>query len=231
MSLYVLGDLHLSFGTDKPMDIFKGWDSHVDKLTENWNGLVSEDDTVVINGDISWAMSLENTEKDFSFINSELNGSKIFIKGNHDYWWNTKSKMDAFLLEKGFDKIRILNNNAYLAGNIAVCGTRGWINDDSAPFDAKLLNREAGRLEMSVLEGKKLGGEPVAFLHYPPIFGAEKNYYMLDVMKKYGITRCYYGHVHGAAVKKAFNGEYDGVSFRITSCDCVNFTPILVESY
>ena len=134
-----------------------------------------------------------------------------------------------FFQEKGFERIKILNNNAYLADGISVCGTRGWINDDSAPFDAKLLNREAGRLEMSVIEGEKLGDEVVAFLHYPPIFGAEKNYYMLDVMKKHGITRCYYGHVHGAAIKKAFNGEHDGIAFQITSCDCVNFTPVRVE--
>ena len=229
MSLYVLGDLHLSLGTDKAMDIFKGWDGYVDKITENWNATVGDSDTVVINGDISWAMSLENTERDFSFINNELKGYKIFIKGNHDYWWTTKSKMDAFLNAKGFDKIKILNNNAYLAEGISVCGTRGWINDDSAPFDAKLLNREAIRLEMSVKEGQKLGGTPIAFLHYPPIFGNEKNYYMLDVMEKCGITHCYYGHVHGAAVKKAFNGVYNGIEFRIASCDCVNFTPVLVK--
>ena len=225
----MLGDLHLSLGADKPMDIFKGWDRYVDKITENWNSLVGDSDTVVVNGDISWAMSLENTKKDFSFINNELKGNKIFIKGNHDYWWNTKSKMEAFLQENGFDRIKILSNNAYLTDGISVCGTRGWINDDSAPFDAKLLNREAIRLEMSLQEGKKLGGTLIAFLHYPPIFGNEKNYYMLDIMKKYGITHSYYGHVHGAAVKKAFNGEYNGTEFRITSCDCVGFTPVLVK--
>lgn len=229
MSLFVLGDLHLSFGTDKPMDIFRGWSNHVDKITANWNNMVTDNDTVVINGDISWATYLENTAEDFSFINNELKGDKIFIKGNHDYWWNTKSKMEAFLLEKGFDRIKILNNNAYLIDGISVCGTRGWINDDSAAFDAKLLNREAGRLEMSIIQGKKLGGEPVAFLHYPPIFGTEKNSYMLDVMKKHEITRCYYGHVHGDAFKKAFVGEYEGIKFNITSCDCVKFMPILVE--
>ena len=229
MSLYVLGDLHLSFGTDKPMDIFKGWDNHVEKIQANWNELVTEEDTVVINGDISWAMSLGHTEKDFAFINNELNGSKIFIKGNHDYWWATKSKMDAFLAGKGFDRIKVLNNNAYLADGISICGTRGWINDDSEPFDAKLLNREAGRLEMSITEGEKLGGTPIAFIHYPPIFGDEKNYYIIDVMKKHGITDCYYGHVHGRAVKKAFEGNYDGIEFHITSCDCVGFCPVLVK--
>ena len=229
MSLYVLGDLHLSLGTDKPMDIFRGWDNYVEKIQSNWNSLVTDEDTVVVNGDISWAMSLDHTEKDFAFINNELTGNKIFIKGNHDYWWSTKSKMDAFLESKGFDRIKILNNNAYLADGISICGTRGWINDDSEPFDAKLLNREAGRLEMSIAEGEKLGGVPVAFIHYPPIFGAEKNYYLLDVMKKHGVTDCYYGHVHGRAVKKAFEGSYDGIEFHIASCDCVGFSPVLVK--
>ena len=229
MSLYVLGDLHLSLGTDKPMDIFKGWDNYVEKIQANWNALVTEEDTVVVNGDISWAMSLDHTEKDFAFVNSELKGNKIFIKGNHDYWWGTKSKMDKFLESRGFDRIKILNNNAYLADGISVCGTRGWINDDSEPFDAKLLNREAGRLEASITEGVKLGGVPVAFIHYPPIFGSEKNYYILDVMKKNGVTDCYYGHVHGKAVKKAFEGNYDGIEFHIASCDCVGFSPVLVK--
>lgn len=229
MSLYVLGDLHLSLGTDKPMDIFKGWSSYVERITENWNKAVGENDTVVVNGDISWAMSLENTEKDFRYINDNLAGSKIFIKGNHDYWWSTKAKMDAYLQEKGFDKIKILHNNAYLVEGVSVCGTRGWINDDGQPFDAKLLNREAGRMEMSLKEGEKLGGRLIAFIHYPPIFAGEKNYYILDVLKKYGVKQCYYGHVHGAARKNAFVGEYEGISFDIASCDCVDFAPVAVK--
>lgn len=229
MSLYVLGDLHLSLGGDKPMSIFKGWDGHVERITENWNGVVEDGDTVVVNGDISWAMSLEKTEADFEYINSRLNGNKIFIKGNHDYWWTTKSKMDAFLSAKGFDRIKILNNNAFLADGVSVCGTRGWISDDTEEFDAKLLNREAGRLEMSLCEGTKLGGELTVFIHYPPIFGGEKNEYILNVLKKYGVGHCYYGHVHGGAARKAFTGMYEGTEFHIASCDCVKFNPVLVK--
>lgn len=229
MSLYVLGDLHLSFSANKPMNIFKGWGNHVEKITANWNGLVKDEDTVVINGDISWATYLEDTERDFRFINDNLKGKKIFIKGNHDYWWTTKSKLDAFLQAKGLDKIQILNNNSYLIGEIAVCGTRGWINDGSEPFDQKLLNREAGRLDMSITAAKKLGGKPIVFIHYPPIFGDEKNYYIIEVLQKHGIKDCYYGHVHGPAVKKAFTGESDGINYHIASCDCVNFTPVLVR--
>lgn len=224
-----MGDLHLSFSTQKPMSIFKGWGNHVEKITANWNRLVKDDDTVVINGDISWATYLEDTEKDFRFINDNLKGKKIFIKGNHDYWWTTKSKLDAFLQVKGLDKIQILNNNSYLVEDVAVCGTRGWINDGSEPFDQKLLNREAGRLDMSITAAKKLGGEPVVFIHYPPVFGDEKNYYIIDVLKKHEIRECYYGHVHGPAVKKAFVGECDGINYQIASCDCVNFTPVSVR--
>lgn len=229
MSLYVLGDLHLSFSTDKPMNIFKGWGNHVEKITANWNDIVKDEDTVVINGDISWATYLQDAEKDFRYINDNLKGKKIFLKGNHDYWWTTKSKLDAFLTEKGLDKIQILNNNSYSVNGIAVCGTRGWINDGSEPFDQKLLNREAGRLDMSIAAAKNLGGEPVVFIHYPPIFGDEKNYYIIDVLQKHGIKECYYGHVHGPAVKKAFTGESEGINYHIASCDCVNFTPVLVK--
>ena len=229
MSLYALGDLHLSFGTDKPMDIFRGWDNHVNRIEENWNSLVTDDDTVVVIGDVSWAMSLRNTEKDFEFINNTLNGNKIFLKGNHDYWWETMSKMNRFLSEKGFDRIKILHNNSYLVDGVSICGTRGWINDDSELFDQKIINREAMRLDLSAAEGVKQGGELVAFMHYPPIFGGNKNYYILDVLKKYGIRRCYYGHIHGPAVKKAFTGENDGIEYHIASCDCVDFTPVLVK--
>ncbi len=229
LSLYVLGDLHLSFGTNKPMNIFKGWGNHVEKITANWNSLVKDEDTVVVNGDISWATYLEDAEKDFRFINDNLKGEKIFIKGNHDYWWTTKAKLDAFLRQNGLDKIKILNNNSYLVDGISVCGTRGWINDGSEPFDQKLLNREAGRIEMSISAAEKLGGTPTVFIHYPPIFGNEKNNYIIDVLQKHGIKDCYYGHVHGAAVKKAFMGECEGISYHIASCDCVNFTPVLVK--
>ncbi|MBQ8903122.1 MAG: metallophosphoesterase, partial [Oscillospiraceae bacterium] len=147
-----MGDLHLSLGCDKPMDIFRGWDNYVDRLTENWNRVVSDNDTVIIPGDISWAMTLEGTKQDFEYINNTLKGDKIILKGNHDYWWNTASKMNAFLAENGFDRIRILNNNAYLVEGISVVGTRGWINDDGSECDAKVLNREAGRFRMSVSE-------------------------------------------------------------------------------
>lgn len=228
MSVYTIGDLHLSFGVKKPMDIFRGWDNYVERLTENWNRVVSDGDTVVVPGDISWAMDLSETAKDFEYIDRVLNGEKILLKGNHDYWWTTAAKMNRFLEENGFRRIRILNNNAFLADGISIVGTRGWINDDGEPCDLKVLNREAGRLRASAEEGKKLGGELTAFLHYPPIFNGERNEYVLSVIREYGIRRCFYGHIHGAAHRLAFQGEADGTEFRMVSADYLGFMPIRV---
>ena len=229
MSVFAIGDLHLSLGCDKPMDIFKGWDNYTERLTENWNRVVSDNDTVVIPGDISWAMTLDGTKRDFEYINNTLKGDKIILKGNHDYWWNTASKMNAFLSENGFDRIRILNNNACLVEGISVVGTRGWINDDGSECDAKVLNREAGRFRMSVAEGIKLGGELVAFIHYPPIYNGEKNEYILSVIREYGIKKCYYGHIHGPGHRYAFQGEYDGTQYRMISADYLGFMPIMIN--
>lgn len=229
MSVFAIGDLHLSLGCDKPMDIFRGWDNYVDRLTENWNRVVSETDTVIIPGDISWAMTLEAAKQDFEYINNTLKGDKIILKGNHDYWWNTASKMNAFLAENGFDRIKILNNNAYLVEGISVVGTRGWINDDGTECDAKVLNREAGRFRMSVSEGIKLGGELIAFIHYPPIYNGEKNEYILSVIREYGIKKCYYGHIHGPGHRYAFQGEYDGTEYKMISADYLGFMPIMIN--
>ena len=230
MSVFAIGDLHLSLGTDKPMDVFRGWENYVDRLKENWNRVVSENDTVVIPGDISWAMKLENTETDFRFINDELNGSKILLKGNHDYWWATAGKMNKFLDEKGFDRIKILSNNAFLADGICIVGTRGWINDGTDELDAKVLAREEGRLRMSAAEGVKLGGEMIAFIHYPPLYNGEKNEYILRVISEYGIKRCYYGHIHGkAGHARAFIGSYEGTEYKMISADYIGFMPVKIE--
>ena len=226
MSVFAIGDLHLSLGTDKPMDVFRGWENYVGRLRENWNRVVSDSDTVIIPGDVSWAMKLEDTLTDFRFINDELRGSKILLKGNHDFWWTTAGKMNAFLEANSLDRIRILSNNAYLAEDICVVGTRGWINDGTDKLDTRVLAREEGRLRMSASEGAKLGGEMVAFIHYPPLFGGERNEYILRVISEFGIKRCYYGHVHGkAGHAKAFVGEYEGTMYRMISADYVGFMP------
>lgn len=227
MAVWTIGDLHLSIGGDKPMEVFRGWDNHVERIKKNWENLVDENDTVVLVGDLSWAMKLEDTAADFSFIDS-LPGRKIIIKGNHDYWWGTVKKMEQYLESSGFSTMRILNNNAYKADDIVICGTRGWSYDCPAS-EIKILNREVGRLRMSLDEGIKLGGELVVFLHYPPVFGDYVCEPIMETLKEYDIKRVYYGHLHGASIGKAVTGIYDGIRFRLVSCDGNSFAPAPVD--
>ena len=206
MSLFTIGDLHLSFGHSKPMDVFPGWSNYTDRLRKNWMNIVSDNDTVVIPGDISWAMKLNDTIEDFKFIN-ELPGKKIILKGNHDYWWTTRKKMDEFLICNSFDSIKILFNCAYKVDGFAICGTRGWFYDAEADEDKKILNREVGRLKTSIDAAVKLGGEIIAFLHYPPVYANDEYSEILELLIDNNIKKCYYGHIHGAlAHKKAITG-------------------------
>lgn len=227
--LYTIGDLHLSFGTNKPMDIFAGWTNYVERLTENWNSKVTENDTVVLIGDHSWALKLEDSLKDLDFIDKKLNGKKILIKGNHDLWWSTTNKVSNFLESNGLSSIRFLFNNAFLVEGISICGTRGWISENGEPADQKVLNREAGRLETSLKEGVKLGGELVAFIHYPPVYTTDENAPITELLHKYGVKRCYYAHLHGPSIRKALLGEYGGVDYRLCSADGLGFDPIQVN--
>ncbi len=222
MSLYVIGDTHLSFGTDKPMDIFGGWNDYTERLKNNWQRLVTENDTVVINGDISWAMTLQEALSDFEFLNS-LNGNKIIMKGNHDFWWSTKTKIEKFFKENGFDSLKILHNNAYRVDCFSVAGSRGWFFDDEA--DSKVMARERDRIERSILAAKELGGETVVFLHYPPVSQTKDCEQIVEVLTRYKIKRCYYGHLHGTAAKYAFCGEKYGIDFRLCSADYLEFCP------
>ena len=226
--VYTIADLHLSFGTDKPMDVFPGWDRYTERIAENWQRLVAPEDTVVIAGDISWAMDIRETTKDFSFINA-LNGRKLLLKGNHDYWWTTKGKMDRFLSESGFDTMSILHNNYYTADGIALCGSRGWFYDAETDADMKVLNREVGRLRMSIEPAIKAGYDSVVFLHYPPIYNNTECPEIMSVLREYGIKKCFYGHIHGGnAAKRAFIGNYDGIDLRLVSCDHLRFTPLAI---
>ena len=228
MALYVIADLHLSLGADKPMDVFPGWKDYVQRLEQNWTALVKPEDTVVVAGDISWAMRLEDAAADFAFLNG-LPGQKLLLKGNHDYWWSTRSKIDAFFQEQGFSTLRILHNCAYRVGDVAVCGTRGWLYNSETAEDKKIVAREAGRLLASLAEGEKLGGEPMVFLHYPPVYDSMECGGILDILEERRISHCYFGHIHGQyAARKALVGEYRGVRMHLISCDFVNFTPVLV---
>ncbi len=227
--LFTIGDLHLSLGTDKPMDIFHGWDNYLERLTENWKRIVNDDDTVVIAGDISWAMKLSECEKDFSYINS-LPGNKILLKGNHDYWWDTVSKINRYLGENQFDRIKILFNNSFEIDEYNICGTRGWGIDCEKIEDIKILNRECGRLKLSLDSVKDKSKETIVFLHYPPIYADNVCEEIIDILKEYNINKCYYGHIHGSKmIKAAFNGKYEGIKFKLISCDAVKFTPTLIR--
>ena len=229
MALFVIADLHLSLSTNKPMDVFKGWENYVQKLEKNWKLIVKDTDTVVIAGDISWAMRLTETYDDFNFIH-KLPGKKIILKGNHDYWWTSKTKMDNYLKENKLDTISFLFNNAYAVGDYAVCGTRGWYYDAENDADMKVLNREVGRLKASIEEGLKLNLEPVVFLHYPPIYADTPCKEIVDVLEEYKIKKCYYGHIHGGnAAKRAYNGLYKDMSLQLVACDYLKFSPILVR--
>ena len=228
MSLFCIADLHLSLGTDKPMDIFAGWQDYTHRLLKNWNSIVKDDDAVVVAGDISWAMKLEECYNDFKFINDELNGTKILLKGNHDYWWGTKKKIDTYLQDNNFDKIKILFNNSYQVGNYNICGTRGWNLEIDSDEDEKILNRELGRLKMS-LDSADKEKETLVFLHYPPIYGTMFCQEIFDILNNYGIKKCYYGHLHGQKIiRYSYNGEYNGVNIKLISTDSVAFTPVLI---
>ena len=225
--IYVIGDLHLSFSTDKPMDIFGGnWENHAEKIRENWTSKVNSEDTVILPGDFSWAMYLEESFEDFSYLNS-LPGRKILLKGNHDYWWNTIAKMNKFLKENNFENIYFLQNNSYLADDKIIVGARGWVNSLSDE-NYKIQKRECQRLELSIKDGISKYGENkeiIAFMHYPPFYKEEvpEEIDYVKLMKKYNIKRCYYAHLHSEAHKEAIEGLYRNINFKLISSDYLNF--------
>lgn len=227
MSLYAIGDLHLSLDSDKPMNIFNGWDDYTQRLEANWKSTVKDDDTVVLAGDISWAVGLENSFKDLQFVNS-LPGKKIILKGNHDYWWATKTKIEKFFSLNGFDTLNILFNNYFQYENIGICGTRGWVSIDGDSENEKVMAREVQRLETSVKGAVEAGLTPVVFMHYPPVYGSSCNYDILDVLFRYDIKECYYGHIHGYSQKNAITGMQDGINYRMISSDYLQFMPLKV---
>lgn len=227
MSLFGISDLHLSFADEnKSMEIFRGWEKYTERIEKNWKKIVSPEDTVVLAGDISWAVGLSNAVRDFDFINS-LPGKKIIIKGNHDFWWCTLKRMNEFLAENKFDTIGIIHNNCYAVGKYAVCGTRGWDYDGSGENDVRVLKREVGRLEASLAAAEQTGLEPAVFLHYPPVYGEYVCEEITEVLERHNVSRVWYGHIHGSGRYQTVS-EYKGIHFRLISCDCVDFTPVLI---
>lgn len=224
MSSFVISDPHLSLSAEKPMDIFKGWQDYTKRLKTNWENLISPDDTVIIPGDISWAMTLEEAKEDLKFIDA-LPGKKIIGKGNHDYWWSTMNKLNSFKKENGLESIDFLFNNAYETEDFSVCGTRGWFFDDKSDNAPKVIAREAGRLTRSVEAALETGKEPVAFLHYPVVYESGVCEEILEVLKKYAVKRCYFGHVHGEKTGRYEKYIYDGITFSLVSADFLAFCP------
>lgn len=230
MALYAIGDLHLSFGTNKPMDVFGGvWNGYVDKLREGLSVLRPEDTTVLL-GDLSWAMELREAREDFAFIN-EIPGRKIILKGNHDYWWSTAARFYRFCEENGFSNMYMLNNNAYQYEDLAICGTRGWFFEEDAAVGShndKIFKRELIRLETSL---QAAGALPkLCFLHYPPRYRGYECPEILALLKQYGVSLCCYAHLHGDSHRLAVEGLHDGVNFRLCSADFLRFRPISLKS-
>lgn len=223
MAIFVIGDLHLSLGADKPMDKFPGWQGYVQRIRENWLRVVSPDDTVVLAGDTSWGMKLEEAAPDLAFL-EQLPGQKLLLKGNHDYWWTTARKMEGFFEARGFGSLRLLHNNAHIVEGVALCGTRSWLFEPGEPHDEKVMNREIGRLRLS-LEAAEPGKEKLVFLHYPPVYTGADAPEIVAVLKEYGIQRCFYAHLHGKALRFAVQGEVDGIRYKLVSADGLRFCP------
>ena len=227
MALYAIGDLHLCLGAPKPMDVFGSrWENYVERLREGFSE-VGSDDTTVICGDITWGMNLEEAREDFLFIHN-LPGKKIILKGNHDYWWSTAAKFNKFCSENGFENMHLLNNNCYEYEDIAICGTRGWFFEEerSGEHDEKVFKRELLRLEASL----KAAGEKrkIVFLHYPPRYKGYTCQEILDLLERYEVRQCYYGHLHGPSHKLAMEGLWDGIDYKLVAADKLNFCPMRV---
>ena len=239
MSLFSISDLHLSISVSKPMDVFGNrWRGYMEKLRKNWLAVVKDGDTVVIPGDISWAMTLEEAEADFRFIES-LPGKKLIGKGNHDYWWSTVTKMKRYLSERGMTTIDFLYNNAFATEEFIICGTRGWFSEERLqPGDAdfvKISARECGRLRTSLDAAKRLAdcddnhGKPIlVYLHFPPVFGEFRDGELIKLMKEYGVTNCYYGHIHGKYDAPRTFAE-GSLQTSIISADYLNFVPMITR--
>lgn len=226
MALYAIGDLHLSLSVNKPMDVFgPGWANHVQRLEEAFSQLTAEDVTVLC-GDTSWGMALRESLEDFRFID-RLPGKKLLVKGNHDYWWTTASKMKAFFAENGFSTLDILHNNCHFYGETALCGTRGWFyEEDRGEHSAKIFNRELIRLEASL----KAAGEreKLCFLHYPPLYQGYRCQEILDLLERYRVSLCCYGHLHGGSHRLAVTGRQGTVDYRLVAADYVGFRPVCI---
>lgn len=231
MAIFAISDLHLPLGVNKPMDVFGSkWSNYVERLRDNWQKIVSDDDIVILPGDISWATYLEDSVKDFEYINS-LSGRKVIVKGNHDYWWTTMNKLNMFMKNHDFNSIDFIHNTSVLYGDTAICGTRGWniAHEDSSDEDKKIFMREKQRMILSLEDAKSKGAkEIIAAMHYPPVERGGVNFDFIDIFNEYGVKKCIYGHLHAAAQSYAVQGDIRGVELKLVSCDYLKFIPKLI---
>jgi len=227
--LFAIGDLHLSFSVDKPMDVFGyHWKNHHEKIEKSWENSITEDDLVLIPGDISWAMNFSEAKKDFEWIHS-LPGTKIITKGNHDYWWESLKKLRESLP----DSIIPIQNNAVKTGGYIIAGTRGWLtpefDDYSAAEDEKAYQRELGRLKLSLEAAEKIRGDEklIVMLHYPPLISGKPTEFA-ELIVQYGADACVYGHLHNSPGEWEDNLhiEYGGVRSYLVSADYLDFSPL-----
>lgn len=227
MALYAIGDLHLCLGAPKPMDIFGGaWIGYMQKLQDGMS-VIGPEDTTVLLGDLSWALDLEHAREDFAWID-QIPGRKIILKGNHDYWWSTASKFYKFCAENDFSNQLILNNNHYEYDGTAICGTRGWFfeEDRSGEHDEKIFKRELLRLEASLQSAGDL--PKIVFLHYPPRYKGYECPEIIELLKRYDVRSCYYGHLHGPSHALAMEGLWDGIQYKLVAADKLNFCPMRI---
>jgi uncharacterized protein len=227
MAIYALGDLHLAHSVDKPMGVFgQEWQDHPNKIESLWNQVVTDTDAVLVPGDISWAMTLQEAALDLEFV-SRLNGTKLLIRGNHDYWWNGISKVRSALAPNCI----AIQNDAAVFQDYAICGTRGWILPGHPKFtadDETIYLREIGRLKMSLERAATTDKPIIAMLHYPPCGQDGEDTGFTQLLEQYGVKVCVYGHLHGAAHRFAFEGVKNGVKYQLVSADYVNFCPVVV---
>ena len=240
MSIFAIADLHLSFAPDidKPMDIYgPGWYNHAERLEKNWRHAVTDADTVIIAGDISWALKLEDAKYDLDWVDS-LPGHKVLYKGNHDLWWNGITKLNRM-----YDTITFVQNDCFAAESFVICGTRGWITPDNDEFkesDVKIYRRELMRMERSLAAGRAhikglghdTGEEPemIAVMHFPPVSKTSSFSGFQQLFEDYGIKRVIYGHIHGEdGFKNAIKGTHHGVWYDLISIDYLNCKPFMLE--
>ena len=228
MAIFAIGDLHLPGGQEKPMDVFGAhWDDHASRIAAQWKRVVSPDDLVLVPGDISWAMHLEQAKDDLASI-AELPGYKVLLRGNHDYWWNSIGKIREWLP----DSMHALQNDAFVWHDTTICGTRGWtFPTEQNPLDetdTKIFRRELIRLELSLQQARKLGRPMIAMLHYPPLLKDALDTAFTELLEAYEVPMCCFGHLHDVGIANAFQGVHRKITYHLVSCDAIGFTPKLI---